>query len=75
MAEAANTTPMTRWASQIAGTAVLIEAWSWSKPAAHMVKRLAERLGAIAPTVVLDADAVKHFGAWTPNNQEGNDDV
>jgi hypothetical protein len=75
MAEVAQTTPMARWGGQITGTAVLIEAWSWSKPAAHMVKALAERLGAVAPTAVLDKDAITHFGAWAPSHEEGNVNV
>ena len=58
-ADVAKTTPITRWGDQITGGAVLIEAWSWSKPAAHMVKALAEKLSAVAPTAVLDKDAGK----------------
>jgi hypothetical protein len=63
LAEAGQTTPITRWGSEIAGTAVLIEAWSWSKPAAYAVKALAERLGTVAPTAVIDRDEIRHFGA------------
>jgi type IV secretion system protein VirD4 len=65
--QAATTTPLTRWGDQVAGAAVLIEAWSWSKPAAAMVKALAERLGAITPAAVLDANAATHFGNWPSN--------
>jgi type IV secretion system protein VirD4 len=63
-AEVARTRPIVMWGDQIPGAAVLIEAWSWSKPAAHMVRRLAERLSAVAPSAVLDDDSVAHFGAW-----------
>jgi type IV secretion system protein VirD4 len=63
-AEVAKTTPITRWGDQITGAAVLIEAWSWSRPAACMVKTLAQRLGAVAPAAVLDANAMTHFGTW-----------
>jgi type IV secretion system protein VirD4 len=73
--EVARTTPMVMWGDQIARPVALIEAWSWSKPAAHMVKTLAAHLGAIAPTAVLDATAITHFGAWAPSTQEGNDNV
>ena len=52
------------WGNQIKETAVLIEAWSWSAAAAHMVARLAEKLSAVAPTAVLDKDQVRHFGPW-----------
>jgi len=62
--EVARTTPIVMWGNQIKEATVLIEAWSWSKPAAHMVRRLAERLSAIAPATVLDKDAVMHFGPW-----------
>jgi hypothetical protein len=62
--EVARTTPIVMWGNQIKEATVLIEAWSWSKPAAHMVRRLAERLSAIAPAAVLDKDAVMHFGPW-----------
>jgi len=63
-AEVARTTPIVMWGDQIKDTAVLIEAWSWSKPAAHMVKALAEKLSDAAPTAVLDKDQVRHFGHW-----------
>jgi hypothetical protein len=66
--EVARTTPIVMWGDRITHAAVLIEAWSWSKPATHMVKVLAEKLGAVAPTAVLDKDAVTHFGAWAPGN-------
>ena len=62
--EVARTTPIVMWGDQITHTAVLIEAWSWSAPAAHMIGRLAEMLAVVAPTAVLDKDAVTHFGPW-----------
>ena len=62
--DVAKTTPITRWGDQITGGAVLIEAWSWSKPAAHMVSPLAEKLSAVAPTAVLDKNQIRHNGAW-----------
>ena len=63
-AEAAKTTPITRWGSQIGGAAALIEAWSWSEPAAYMVRTLAERLSAVTPTAFLDANQIRKFGNW-----------
>jgi hypothetical protein len=53
---------MARWGDQVAGTGVLIEAWTWSQPGLHMVRRLAERLGAITPSCYLDAEKFKLFG-------------
>jgi type IV secretion system protein VirD4 len=57
-------TPIERFGDQIPHTAVLMEAWCMSRPVAHMVMRVAEKLQAIAPACFLEADGARHFGPW-----------
>ena len=74
LAARADTTPVRQWGGQVANTAVLIEAWSWTKPAAHMVRRLGEKLQAISPACVLDTEGAHFFGLWEePSATDGRD--
>ena len=59
-----------RWQDEIPGTAVLIEAWYWSRAAGHMVLRLSRELQELTPACVLSDDWFFHYGAWSATDAE-----
>ena len=63
---------MTGLGSELPGTAVVLEAWSWTGPGVHVVGRLAERLSTLAPTCFLTAEGATYFGPWTDDNNASN---
>jgi hypothetical protein len=63
---------MTGLGSELPGTAVVLEAWSWTRPGVHVVGRLAERLSTLAPTCFLTAEGATYFGPWTDDNNASN---
>ena len=64
---------MSRLGYRLPGTAVLLEAWSYTRPGVHMVTRLAERLGTLAPTCVFTSEGANYFGSWTNDDNYSDD--